>query len=79
VMGAGPYTLKFGAAGLASGSHTVTATVIDAVGILAASKKQRVSSSGGVGPGGPVSPNVDPAKQDFEVAGNADDPINGRH
>jgi hypothetical protein len=79
VMGAGPYTLKFGAAGLASGSHTVTATVIDAVGLLAASNKQRVSTSGGVGPGGPVSPNVDPAKQDFEVAGNADDPINGRH
>jgi hypothetical protein len=45
---------------------------------LAVSGKQSISTSSGVGPAGPVSPNVDPAKQDFEIAGNADDPINGR-
>ena len=78
VMGAGPYILHYGAAGLPSGSHTVTATVVDAVGVLAVSGKQSVSTDNGVGPAGPVSPNVDPAKQDFEIAGNADDPINGR-
>jgi hypothetical protein len=79
VMGPEPYTLNYGAAGLASGSHTVTATVVDAVGLLAVSSKQSVSTSGGVGPAGPISPNVDSAKQDFDIAGNADDPINGRH
>ena len=79
VMGAGPYVLNYGSGGLPSGSHTVTATVVDAVGLLAVSNEQSISTSGGVGPGGPVSPNVDPAKQDFDVAGNADDPINGRH
>jgi hypothetical protein len=78
VMGAGPYILHYGAAGLPGGSHTVTATVVDAVGVLAVSGKQSMSTSSGVGPAGPVSPNVDPAKQDFEIAGNADDPINGR-
>jgi hypothetical protein len=56
VMGSGPYTLNYGAAGLASGSHTVTATVVDAVGLLVVSGKQGVSTSGRVGPGGPVSP-----------------------
>jgi hypothetical protein len=40
--GFGPYTLKYGAAGLGSGSHTVTATVVDAVGLLAVSGKQSV-------------------------------------
>jgi hypothetical protein len=78
VMGSGPYTLNYGAAGLASGSHTVTATVVDAVGLLVVSGKQGVSTSGRVGPGGPVSPNVDPAKLDFDIAGNADDPVDGK-
>ncbi len=78
VVGVGPYTMNYGAAGLASGSHTVTATVVDTVRLMAVSGKQSVSATGGVGPGGPISPNVDPAKQDFDIAGNADDPINGR-
>ena len=78
VIGAGPYILNYGAAGLAGG-NTVTATVVDAVGLLAVSGKQSVSTSGGVGPSGLVNPNVDPAKQDFDIAGNADDPINARH
>jgi hypothetical protein len=47
VMGAGPYTLNYGAAGLAGGAHRVTATVIDAVCLLAVSNKQSVSTSGG--------------------------------
>ena len=76
VMGAGPYVLNYRSG---SGSHTVTATVVDAVGLLAVSNKQSISTSGGGGPGGPVSPNVYPAIQDFDIAGNADDPINGRH
>jgi hypothetical protein len=59
-------------------SHTVTATVVDAVGILAVSGKQSVSTTGNVGPSGPIPPNVDPARQDFDIAGNASDPINGR-
>ena len=79
VVGAGPYTLNYGAAGLASGLHTVTATAVDAVGLLAVSGTQSVSTSSGVGPGGPIGPNVDPGKQDFDIAGNADDPINGMH
>jgi hypothetical protein len=79
VAGPGPYTLNYGAAGLATGLHKVTATVVDAVGLLAVSGKQSVSTSSGAGPGGPISPNVDPAKQDFDIAGNADDPINGGH
>lgn len=66
------------AGGLPSGSHTVTATVVDAVGILAVSGKQSVSTTGNVGPSGPIPPNVDPARQDFDIAGNASDPINGR-
>jgi hypothetical protein len=79
VTGLGPYTLNYGAAGLATGSHEVTATVVDAVGLVAVSGKQSVSTSSGASPGGPISPNVDPAKQDFDIAGNADDPINGGH
>jgi hypothetical protein len=75
VMGPGPYSLKYGAAGLSSGLHTFTVTVVDAVGLLAVSGQQSVITSGGVGPKGPIAPNVDPAKQDFDVAGNADDPI----
>jgi hypothetical protein len=47
VRGSGPYTLKYGAAGLASGSHTVTATVVDAVGLLAVSGKQSIQSTAG--------------------------------
>ena len=78
VMGAGPYNLNFGAGGLPSGSHTVAATVVDAVGILVLSGKQSVSTTGNVGPSGPIPPNVDPARQDFDIAGNASDPINGR-
>jgi hypothetical protein len=78
VMGGGPYKLNFGAGGLPSGAHTVTATVVDAVGVLAVSGKQSVSTTGKVGPSGPLAPNVDPAKQDFDIAGNANDPINGR-
>jgi hypothetical protein len=78
-MGAGPYMLDYGAAGLAGGPHRVTATVVDAVGLVAVSDQQRVSTSAGVGPSGPVSPNVDPAREEFDIAGNADDPINGRH
>jgi hypothetical protein len=78
VMGGGPYTLNYGAAGLTSGTHSVTATVVDAVGLLAVSGKQSVSTTSGVGPGGPIGPNVDPARQDFDIAGNANDPINGR-
>ena len=78
VLGAGPYNLDYSAAGLATGSHTVTATVIDAVGVLAVSNSQLVSTTSGAGPAaGPVSPNVLPASVIFDVAGNASDPING--
>jgi hypothetical protein len=78
VMGEGPYNLVFGAAGLTSGSHTVTATVVDAVGVLAESGKQIITTSGKVAPSGPIRPNVDPSSQDFDIAGNANDPINKR-
>jgi hypothetical protein len=78
VMGDGPYDLNFGAGGLPSGSHTVTATVVDAVGLLAVSGKQTVSSIAKVGGNGPLHPNAEPAQQDFDIAGNAPDPINGR-
>lgn len=78
VMGTGPYLLRYGGGGLASGNHIVTATVVDAVGVLAQSGKQAVTTTHGVGPSGPIGPNVDPALQDFDIAGNADDPINGR-
>jgi hypothetical protein len=63
VVGSGPYTLSYGAPGVSAGSHTVTATVVDVVGLMAVSGNQSVSTSGGVGPGGRISPNVDPAKQ----------------
>jgi hypothetical protein len=49
VMDAGPYTLIYGAAGSAGGSPTVTATVVDAVGLLAISGKQSVSTRSGGG------------------------------
>ncbi len=78
VMGAGPYQLNYGAGSLASGVHAVTATVVDAVGVLATSGKQTVSTTHGVGSPGPISPDVDPTSKDFDIAGNADDPINGR-
>jgi hypothetical protein len=78
VMGGGPYKLNYGAAGLPAGPHTITATVVDAVGVLAVSGKQNISTAGGVGPSGPLAPNVDPSHQDFDIAGNANDPINGR-
>ena len=54
VMGAGPYKLKYGAGALSSGAHTVTATVVDAVGVLAVSGKQSVSTTSKVGPSGPI-------------------------
>ena len=78
VMGAGPYDLKYGAGALSSGPHTVTATVVDAVGVLAVSAKQSVTTTSNVGPSGPIGPNVDPSRQDFDIAGNANDPVNGR-
>jgi hypothetical protein len=78
VMGSGPYNLKYGAGALSSGSHSVTATVVDAVGVLAVSAKQSVTTTGNVGPSGPIGPNVDPSRQDFDIAGNANDPVNGR-
>jgi hypothetical protein len=77
VMGAGPYTLNYGAAALPTGSHHVTATVVDAVGVLSVCGGQSVFTTSGVGPAGPIAPNVDPGLQDFDIAGNADDPING--
>ena len=77
-MGAGPYELNYGAADLSTGAHTVTATVVDAVGVLAVSGKQSVLTTGKVGPSGPIRPNVDPSQQDFDIAGNAGDPINKR-
>ena len=61
-----------------SGTHTVTATVVDAVGVPAVSGKQSVSTTGNVGPTGPLRPNVDPAQPGFDTAGNANDPINGQ-
>jgi hypothetical protein len=78
VMGGGPYKLNCGAAGLPTGAHTVTATVVDAVGVLAVSAKQSVSTTSMIGPSGPLAPNVDPSRQEFDIAGNANDPINGR-
>jgi hypothetical protein len=51
--------------------------VVDAVGVLALSGRQNVSTSAGVGPAGPIVPNVNPSSQDFDIAGNANDPING--
>ncbi len=77
MMGAGPYQFTYGAAGLTSGSHSITATVVDAVGVLAVSARQSVSTTHAVGPIGPLRPNVDPAQENFDIAGNADDPING--
>ena len=78
IMGGGPYNLNYSAAGLSTGSHTVTATVVDAVGLLAVSNSQSVSTTNGTGPAaGPISPNVLPSSQRFDIAGNASDPING--
>jgi Pectate lyase superfamily protein/Bacterial Ig-like domain (group 2)/Bacterial Ig domain len=77
-MGSGPYNLNYSAAGLSTGSHTVTATVVDAVGVLAVSNGQPVSTTSGTGPtGGPIAPNVLPSGVIFDIAGNASDPING--
>lgn len=78
VMGPGPYTLNYGAAALPTGFHSVTATVVDALGVLSVCGGRSVFTTSGVGPGGPIAPNVDPGQQDFDIAGNADDPINGR-
>jgi hypothetical protein len=47
VMAPGSYTLEYRTARLMSGSHTVTGTVVDAVGLLAESGKQKVSTSSG--------------------------------
>ena len=78
VIGPGPYTLNYGAAALPTGRHSVTATVVDAVGVLAVGGGQSVFTTSGTGPAGPLAPNVDPGQQDFDIAGNADDPINDR-
>jgi hypothetical protein len=78
VLGAGPYSLNYSASNLSTGSHTVTATVVDAVGLLAVSNSQSVSTTSGVGPAaGPISPNVLPSSVVWDIAGNASDPING--
>jgi hypothetical protein len=77
-MGAGPYVLNYGAAALPTGPHSVTATVVDAVGVLSVSGGQNISTTHGVGSTGPIRPNVDPSHEDFDIAGNANDPINGR-
>lgn len=77
VMGSGPYVLNYGAAGLSTGSHSVTATVVDAVGVLAASNTQSVSTVSGTGASGPQGNNLAPASVAFDIAGDAADPING--
>jgi hypothetical protein len=78
VAGAGPYNLNYSAAGLANGAHTLTATVVDAVGLLAVSNSQSVTTTNGIGPAaGPISPNILPSSRVFDIAGNANDPING--
>ncbi len=41
VMGPGPYTLNYGAAALPTGSHSVTATVVDAVGVLVGMRRAK--------------------------------------
>ena len=46
--------------------------------LLAASNKESVSTTSGVGTSGPISPNIAPSRQDFDIAGNAKDPMNGR-
>ena len=77
-VGAGPYNLNFSASGLSTGAHTVSATVVDAVGEAAVSNSQAVSTTNGVGPAaGPISPNVQPSSVVFNVAGNDTDPVNG--
>jgi hypothetical protein len=78
VLGAGPYNLNYSASNLSTGSHTITATVVDAVGLLAVSNSQSVSTTSGVGPAaGPISPNVLPSSVVWDIAGNANDPVNG--
>jgi hypothetical protein len=79
VTGTGPsYTLDYSASGLTTGAHTVSATVVDAIGETVVSNSQSVSTSNGTGPtAGPVSPNVAPSAVAFDVAGDASDPING--
>jgi len=78
VIGSGPYNLNYSAAGLSTGLHTITATVVDAVGLTAVSNTQTVSTTNGVGPtNGPISGTFTAASVVFDVAGNASDPING--
>jgi hypothetical protein len=76
VLGPGPYKLSYGTAALKTGVHRIAATAIDAVGQLAVSEERYISTTNGVGPSGPLSPNMDPRATNFEAAGNADDPIN---
>jgi hypothetical protein len=71
-------TLNYGAAALPTGRHNVTATVVDAIGVLAATGGQSVFTTSGAGPAGPIAPNVDPGQQDFDIAGDAADPIDRR-
>ena len=56
----------------------ISATVVDVVGVLTLLRNQSVLTRNGMGPGGPVAQDVDPAKQDFDIAGKADDFIIGR-
>ncbi len=77
VLGSGPYALDYGAAGLSSGTHSVTATVVDAVGVLESSNTQTVSTVSGSGPSGPQGDNFAPGSLAFDIAGDAADPING--
>jgi hypothetical protein len=78
VLGPGPYKLSYGTAALGTGAHRITATAIDAVGQLTVSGERNISTTHGVGPSGPLSPNIDPRNTNFEAAGNTDDPINHR-
>ena len=78
VMGAGPYNLKYGAGALSSGSHSVTATVVDAVGVLTVSAKQSVSTSSKVGPSGPIGSECRSRATGLRYRRERERPINGR-
>ena len=74
VMGGGPYKLNCGAARSAQwrthGYRNGGGRGRRSRGI---GETKRVDASR-VGPSGPIAPNVDPAKQDFDIAGNAERP-----
>jgi hypothetical protein len=38
---------------------------------------QSIFTTSGAGPTGPMALNIDPGQQDFDIAGNANDPISG--